>query len=131
MNILPWFFENWRELARTALLALVAYAALIVLIRLAGKRTLAKMNVFDFVFVVALGSTLSATILQRDITLSHGLVATTTLILTQVAISWATLQSSRVEKLINGEPALLVFKGRFLDTPMKRERVTQEELRAA
>lgn len=125
------FFKNWSELARVAILSLTAYAALITLIRIAGKRTLAKMNVFDFVFVVALGSTLSSTILHKEATLSHGVAASATLIALQVFISWLTRRSHHIERIVNGEPRLLVYRGKFLQEALSRERVTEEEVRAA
>ena len=48
----PFFFNGWYNIGRSATLAFVGFLALIVVLRLSGKRTLSKMNVFDFVFVV-------------------------------------------------------------------------------
>lgn len=127
----PMFFKNWAELGRAALLAIVAYSGFIILLRSSGKRTLAKMNVFDFVFVVALGSMLAQTILTPDITVSKGLVACVTLILFQMVLSWLASRSGPLEKIINGDPSLLFFRGQFLKDIMKGERVTEEEIRAA
>ena len=125
------FFKNWDELWRAALLALIAYVCFVVFLRVSGKRTLVKMNVFDFVIVVALGSTLADIILTPDITVSKGLVACGTLILIQFIISWTTTRSPRIEKFINGEPTLLMHRGEFLRDVMKQERVTEEEIRSA
>src|SRR3954464_14540356 len=115
----PMFFKDWEELGRAALLAVIAYAGFIVLLRTSGKRTLLKMNVFDFVLVVALGSTLADTILTPDITVSKGLVACATLIVAQFLISWVVTRSPRIEKFINGKPTLLVHRGEFLFDVMK------------
>ena len=52
--------------------ARIAYAALVLFLRISGKRTLAKLNAFDLVVTVALGSTLSAIILQESIALAKG-----------------------------------------------------------
>ncbi|HKQ40160.1 MAG TPA: YetF domain-containing protein [Verrucomicrobiae bacterium] len=114
-----------------AVLSVTAYVGLITFIRLAGKRTLAKMNVFDFVFVVALGSILSSTILHKEVTLSHGLFGAATLIGLQVLISWLTIRSHRLERIVNGEPRLLAYRGKFIEKALSRERVTEEEVRAA
>lgn len=54
------FFESWASLARIALSAVIAYATGVAFLRISGKRTLAKMNAFDLVVTVALGSTLAA-----------------------------------------------------------------------
>jgi uncharacterized membrane protein YcaP (DUF421 family) len=127
----PIFFKDWAELGRAALIALVGYAGFVVMLRSSGKRTLAKMNVFDFVFVVALGSTLADTMLTSDITVTKGLVSCATLIVLQIIVSRLTTKSARLEKLINGEPTLLMFRGDYLKDVMYRERVTEEEIRAA
>jgi uncharacterized membrane protein YcaP (DUF421 family) len=89
------------------------------------------MNVFDFVFVVALGSTLATTILSPGVTLADGVLALSALIGLQVVLSWLCTKSHLLDRVINGEPALLLHRGRFLREAMGRERVTEEELRAA
>jgi uncharacterized membrane protein YcaP (DUF421 family) len=127
----PIFFKDWAELGRAALVAFVAYTVFILLLRGSGKRTLSKLNVFDFVFVVALGSTLADTMLTPDITVTKGIVACATLIAFQWVLSKTTTRSKRLEKWINGEPTLLLYRGEFLVDVMKRERVTEEEIRAA
>jgi hypothetical protein len=72
------WFESWDNLGRTAVSGVVAYTALILFLRLSGKRTLAKLNVFDLVVTVALGSTLSTILLSRQMPLSQGLLVSTT-----------------------------------------------------
>lgn len=51
------FFDGWQGLARVLLVGALAYLTLVLLLRIAGKRTLSKMNAFDLVANVALGST--------------------------------------------------------------------------
>lgn len=125
------FFDNWSKLGRSLLLAFFAYAALVFLLRISGKRTLSKLNVFDFVFVVALGSVLADTILSSDTTLADGVVAFVVLMAMQVALSYLCVASHRLDHVINGEPTLLYHRGTFLDDAMKRERVTKEEILAS
>lgn len=125
------FFDGWPKLGRALILAILAYGALVVLLRLSGKRTLSKMNVFDFVFVVALGSTLATTILSTDVTLADGVLALTALIGLQILLSWLCVQSHWLDRVINGEPTLLLYRGQFLYEAMRHERVTEEEVRAA
>ena len=125
------FFESWSKLGRSLILAFLAYAALVFLLRISGKRTLSKLNVFDFVFVVALGSTLATTILSPGTTLADGLTAFIVLIALQVCLSLLCVYSHRVDMIVNGEPTLLMHRGNFLDEAMKRERVTKEEILAS
>src|SRR5207237_9153712 len=107
------FFDSWDKLGRSIILAALAYTALVILARISGKRTLSRMNVFDFAFVVALGSTLASTILSTDITLTDGVVALTVLIALQVFLSWLCVTSHRVDQIVNGNPTLIMHRGQF------------------
>ena len=124
-------FDSWESILRTAAFGAAAYVALIVLIRLSGKRTLAKMNAFDLVVTVALGSTLATVILSKDVALAEGLVAFAVLIGLQFAIAWTSVRLKGFQSLVKSAPRLLVYDGRLLDRDLVRERVTPEEILAA
>jgi uncharacterized membrane protein YcaP (DUF421 family) len=64
------FFDGWKGLGQTAVAGIVAYTSLILLLRISGKRTLAKMNAFDLIVTVALGSVLATVILSKDVALA-------------------------------------------------------------
>src|SRR5689334_15600380 len=89
------------------------------------------MNVFDFVFVVAVGSVFAGAIIDKNVTLAEGLVALTTLVIVQTMLAAIAARSERFELLLNGEPTLLLSHGKFLHRAMKKERVTEEEVRSA
>jgi uncharacterized membrane protein YcaP (DUF421 family) len=127
----PLFFESWYSVGRTVSLTIIGFAALIILLRVSGKRTLSKMNVFDFVFVVAVGSVFASTIISKDVTLIEGLCALATLMGFQAILAKISAHSVRAERIINGDPTLLLSKGRFIHSALKRERVTEEEVRAS
>ncbi len=76
----PMFFQNWSGLLRTVVVGVLAYVALVALLRVSGKRTLSKMNAFDFVVTVALGSTLATILLSKNVALAEGVVAFAVLI---------------------------------------------------
>ena len=125
------FFRSLSPLARTLVVGTIAYAVLVVLLRLSGKRAIAKMNIFDFVVTVALGSTLANVITDADIDLATGITALVLLVGVQYAISWSASHSARFEKWINGRPTLLLYRGQFIYPAMKANRVTEEEVRSA
>ena len=125
------FFQNWEGLARTIVVGTLAYAALILFLRISGKRTLAKLNAFDLVVTVALGSTLSAVILQESIALAEGATALGLLILMQYVVTFLSVRSAILAKWIRSEPALLVRKGEFCEAAMRRERITRDEALSA
>lgn len=124
-------FDGWSPLFRTAVVGFLAYISLVVLLRVTGKRTLSKMNAFDFVVTVALGSTLATILLNKDVTLSQGVLALAVLIFLQLAITWSSVRVRWFRRVVTGEPSLLLFRGEFLRDSMRRARITEDEIRAA
>jgi uncharacterized membrane protein YcaP (DUF421 family) len=125
------FFDGWDSILRTITVGVLAYAGLVLLLRVSGKRTLSKMNAFDLVVTVALGSTLATILLSRDTALLTGMAAFATLVALQYAIAWMSVRSALVRRLAKSEPRLLVRNGELLENAMREERVTREEVLAA
>lgn len=125
------FFDNWFGLLRVAVVGTLAYAALVVLLRTSGKRTLAKLNAFDLVVTVALGSTLATVLLTKSVALLEGLAAFALLAGLQYLVAWLSIRSRRFSDFVKSEPTLLLHGGRFLYDAMRLQRVTQAEVLAA
>ena len=127
----PFFFDGWYDVRRTVTLGVMGFASMIVMLRVSGKRTLSKLNVFDFVFVVAVGSVFAATIIEKDVTLVEGLFGLGTLIIIQAILAQLAARFEIADRIINGRPSLLFSHGEFIHRAMIKERVTEEEVRAA
>jgi uncharacterized membrane protein YcaP (DUF421 family) len=125
------FLEGWPDFWGTLITTAAGYVAMIVVIRLSGKRTLAKWNVFDFISVVALGGIVATTVLTPSVPLGRGLFAFVIIVALQFLLSKVAGYSESIECLINGRPTLLVDRGEFLKDVMHRARVTEAEIRAA
>lgn len=125
------FFDSWTGLLRVAVVGTLAYAALVALLRVSGKRTLAKLNAFDLVVTVALGSTFATVLLSKDVALAEGVLGFAVLAGLQWVVAWLSLRSPRFGQLVKSEPRLLLHRGRFLDGAMRAERVTRGEVLAA
>lgn len=128
MNI---FFDSWASLGRAFIIAIFAYAGLVIFLRVSGKRTLAKLNAFDLVVTVALGSTLATALLSKGTALIDGLFAFVLLILLQYLVTWGSLRSNLFRKLVRSEPSLVFFRGDFLDEKLWEQRLLREEVLAA
>lgn len=124
------FFDSWTGLVRVLVVGVLAYAALVLLLRVSGKRTLTKMNAFDLVVTVALGSTLATVLLSKSVALAEGVLAMALLILLQYAITWASVRSPRFQAIIKAQPTLLFYRGEFLPGALKQQRVTRKEVMA-
>jgi uncharacterized membrane protein YcaP (DUF421 family) len=125
------FFDDVSGLLRILFVGIVAYAALVTFLRISGKRTLSKMNAFDLVVTVALGSTLATVVMSKDVPLAEGLLALALLIALQWVVAWGSVRSQQVGELVKSEPQILYHRGQMIEAALKRERVTPEEIAAA
>jgi uncharacterized membrane protein YcaP (DUF421 family) len=129
---LEWMlYSGWESLVRTLVVGVVAYVALVALLRVSGKRTLSKMNAFDLVVTVALGSTLATVLLSKDVALAEGVLALGLLIGLQFVVTWSSIRMRWIRRIATGEPLMLMYQGAFLPAAMRTARVTEDEIRAA
>ena len=124
-------FDGWSGLWRVAALAVLAYGWLVIVLRIYGKRTLAKLNAFDFVVTVALGSILATTILSRDTAWTEGALALTALCSLQWLVAKASLKWPWFFRVTRSTPRLLLFDGRFIGAAMDSARIGPSDVRAA
>ena len=125
------FFSSGTALVRTLVVGVLAYVSLVLLLRLSGRRTLSKMNAFDLVITVALGSTFATILLNQDVSLTQGVFALALLIGLQYIVTWSSVRIAWVRRMVTGEPALLFYRGHFLGDALRAARVTEDEVRAA
>lgn len=124
-------FDQWSTIARVLVVGSLAYVGLVLVLRLSGKRTLAKLNAFDLVVTVALGSTLATVVLSSDVTLAAGIVAIALLVLLQYVVAWVASRSRTLRRVVKSEPTLLLHRGMLIDDRLRRNRVTAGEVRQA
>lgn len=125
------FIDDWRGVARVLLISVAAYVGLIAVLRVAGKRSLAKLNAFDLVVTVALGSTLATVVLSKDIALVEGLLGFVALVTLQYVVAWLSVRWPWFQRLVRASPTLLVEDGRCLHGAMRAQRVTRGDVDAA
>ena len=125
------FFNNWHALLRIIVVGALAYVALVMLLRLYGKRMLSQFNAFDFVVTVAMGSTLATVLLTKNVVLVEGILAFVVLLSGQFVVTWLSVRFKWVDSLVKSDPRLLYHDGQYLHKAMKDERVTEEEVISA
>jgi uncharacterized membrane protein YcaP (DUF421 family) len=125
------FFDSWQDLARIVIVGVIAYVALVGVLRISGNRTLSKMNAFDLVVTVALGSTLATILLSKDVALLEGMAAFMLLVGLQFVVTWLSVRSPTFSRIVKTEPTLLLYRGQFLPDQMRRARVVDAEVLAA
>lgn len=125
------WFDTWSAVLRIVLVGAASYAALVILLRLVGKRVLAKLNAFDLVVSVALGSVLASAVLSKDVTYVDALAGMTLLVLAQWALTRITTWLPGGRRFINAEPTLVVARGAVLDDALADARLTRGEVMQA
>ncbi|WP_057882405.1 DUF421 domain-containing protein [Tsuneonella troitsensis] len=108
--------------------ATVMFAILYGLLRLLGKRELAEMTPFELVLLVVLGDLIQQGVTHNDFSLTGAALAIGTFAFWALALNWLTFRSRRLEKLLDGEPTILVRDGALLERAMARNRLTRSEL---
>ncbi|PKH11586.1 DUF421 domain-containing protein [Planomicrobium sp. MB-3u-38] len=122
------FEITWSSFTRIVTVGFLAYSGLVFFLRISGKRTLTKLNAFDLVVTVALGSTLATILLNNKISLFEGLTAFGLLIGGQYIMTFLAVRSKTFNKFIKSEPKLLYLNGNFLEDAMKKERINRVEI---
>lgn len=123
----PW----WMDLLTMAAIAVGAYLWLILVLRLSGKRSLSKLNAFDFSVTVAFGSALATIIISRDVGIFRGAVALAMLALLQYSLTKLSQWSKFVRRTVRSRPTLLVRHGMLYEEALGHERVTVDEIAEA
>lgn len=122
------FFQSWSGIVRTIVVGTLAYLFLVVSLRVSGKRTLAKLNAFDLVVTVAIGSTLATVLLSEKVALAEGVTALLLLIALQYLVTALSVRSRALARAVRSEPSLLLRHGEPVPGALRNARVTREEL---
>lgn len=119
------------DLGRVVALGGLSYLVLVAVLRLSGKRTLAKLNAFDLVVTVAFGSVLATTLLSPTTSLAESTAAFATLAVAQYAVAKGSVLRPFVGRAVRAEPTALMVDGHVRQEALEAERVTPADVRAA
>jgi len=114
-----------------ALKTTVIYFFLVIGLRVLGKRELGQMNIYDLVLIIILANAVQNAMVGDDSTVFGGITAATTLLILNRLFTLAMVHSKRLEHLMVGEPVLIVNDGKMIESRMKHEGVTEEQVLAA
>ncbi len=109
----------------------IVYLFLVVALRLEGKRALAQLNPFDLVVLLTLSNTVQNAIIGEDNTVTGGLIGAATLLILNYAVVRFLYGHERIERLVEGDPDVLIENGILKPERLKQELITMAELEAA
>ena len=117
-------------LAEKLIRPVIVYLALVLLLRIFGKRELAQLNPFDLVVLLSLSNTVQNAIIGDDNSITGGVIGAFSLL----AINWFVVRllfrSRRLTRAFEGRASILVRNGQPDLKALKRESLTREELLA-
>jgi uncharacterized membrane protein YcaP (DUF421 family) len=108
--------------------ALVAYVFIIFTLRIVGRRELSSLGPNDLVLLVVLGDLVQNGVTQSDDSVTGIFLAISTFGLLAVATSFITFKSRRAQRLIEGEPLILVQDGKPVEKNMRAERLNVDDI---
>nr|WP_166178207.1 YetF domain-containing protein [Altererythrobacter segetis] len=104
------------------------FAVIFVLLRLLGKREIAEMTPFEVVLLVVMGDLIQQGATQSDYSVTGATLAVATFGFWSLVLNWVTYTWPRAERLLDGEPQVVVRGGELLAKMMRRNRLTRSEV---
>lgn len=114
----------WISLMRT----LIMYAAIIVAVRLMGKRQISQLQTSEWVVTLLISELAVLPIQQHDDPLWSGLLPMVVLVICEIVASLCMLKSGKFRQLVCGNPIVVIQDGKVLQDQMRRLRMTTEDL---
>lgn len=108
--------------------ALVVYMFLLVIFRIAGKRTFAQITPFDFVLLLIVGEATQQGLIGDDFSVTKALLLITSLLGIDVLLSYAQRYVKPLDRLVEGLPLVLLEHGDVIDERMKKARVDEGDI---
>jgi uncharacterized membrane protein YcaP (DUF421 family) len=119
-------FPYWMFVVRAA----VVYVAIIILLRLGGKRQVGQMGAGEFVAILLISNTVQNSMNGGDNSITGGLILASVIVGLSLVTAYATFKSKKAEYLIQGAPTLLVHNGKVLEKNLEKELLSLHELKA-
>src|SRR3989442_966939 len=110
---------------------ILVYFFLIVGLRLAGKRELAQLNAFDLVVLLTISNTVQNAIIGNDNSVTGGIIGATTLLTVNYVVVRFLFFHEHLDRVIEGEPIVLIDKGELRKEALEKELITRPELEEA
>ena len=110
--------------------AIFVFFLMLVITRAVGRRELSSMEPFDLILLVVMGDLIQQGVTQSDYSLTGSTIVIVTIAVLTVGTAYLSYRFRRLRPLLEGEPVVLVAGGRLIESNLRRQRMTVEELLA-
>lgn len=107
---------------------IILYILVLIIIRIMGKRQVGQLQPFELVVTIMLAELATVPMEDKDIPLIDGIIPLVTILLAQVLLSYVSLNSQRVRRIICGTPSIVIRDGQIQETELKRLRFNLNDL---
>ena len=111
--------------------SLVVYIAVLVGLRLGGRREIGQLTPFDLVLVLLVANAVQNAMVGTDTSVEGGLVAAATLLVSNALVARLRFRSHLLRQVVEGVPVVLIQHGEWVPGSLRRERLTEDEVMAA
>src|SRR5215216_346456 len=108
--------------------AVVLYVFIVFVMRVIGRRELSSMTPFDLVLLIILGDAIQQGLTQDDYSVTGAMLAVATMATMQVFTSYLSFRSQKARRVLEGEPIVVIERGKLVDHNLERERMTADEV---
>ena len=108
--------------------SIILYIAVLIALRVMGKGEIAEMNAFDLVITLLIAEVAAIPMQDNSIPMIYGVASITGLVFIEILISYITLKSRTMSKILSGSSAILIDKNKLDYKQLKKERISIEEL---
>jgi uncharacterized membrane protein YcaP (DUF421 family) len=129
-DLLQVFTKSDIGLVEKILRTLVVYVFLLIGLRLGGKRELGMLNPFDLVVLLVLSNTLQNAIIGPDNSVFGGLFGAATLLAINYLVVRYLFTHPKLERYVEGSAVILIQEGKINRRNMRRELITDDELKS-
>jgi uncharacterized membrane protein YcaP (DUF421 family) len=109
---------------------ILVYFALVLLLRVFGKRELAQLNPFDLVVLLSVSNTVQNAIIGDDNSLTGGVVGAVTLFAINYVVVRFLFRHRRLDQIFEGAPTTLIANGELVSDGLAKELLSETELLA-
>jgi uncharacterized membrane protein YcaP (DUF421 family) len=110
---------------------LIVYLAVMIGIRLSGKRELGQMTALDFVLLLLVANTVQNAMTGPDTSVNGGLIAAATLLIANLVVTRILVKNRKVRKFVEGSPTVLIYHGIVIKKHLQSEKISFDELHQA
>jgi uncharacterized membrane protein YcaP (DUF421 family) len=125
---LTYWFGGWDAIARIALVASCGYVAMLLLLRVGGRRRLTEMRLFDFILAITIGSAFGRALTAREVGVVDAAFTFAVLILLQQIGAWLQHRVPAAAGLMGRSPVLLYYRGHLQRDALSQERIREAEV---